>query len=59
MDQTQTDCIRQTEERMTPHIMFGNRMRKQKVKTLDTFYQWCRKIGHYESYEAVERYRRI
>jgi hypothetical protein len=28
-------------------------------KTLDEFYQWAKRLGHYHAHEAVDRFRRI
>jgi hypothetical protein len=39
-----------------PHCLFRRPFR---FKNLDSFYEWCKRIGHYHAYETVERYRRI
>lgn len=43
----------------TPHSMAMIGGFAPRKGTLDTFYRWCRRLGHYPAYEAVERYRRI
>jgi len=43
----------------TPHSMAMVRGFRPRIKSLDAFYDWCKSIGHYRYYEAVERFRRI
>jgi hypothetical protein len=41
-----------------PHTLFKPAIQRR-PKTLHHFYQWCREKGHYQSYEAVERYMKL
>ena len=45
-----------------PHTLIRNRpCRKLNMASvrLSSFYKWCREIGHYHAYEAVERFMEV